>query len=123
MKVVIVDDEKIILDGIKRTILKVYPNFEVNCFINPNDAIDFINIIAKTVPIIVVCMVRSENVEIICSPPLWGRLGSSDSLSAGSFVALNHPQLSIVSPLRGLFCAISYSTYRTRPLRYSPSGW
>ena len=43
VRVVIVDDEKIILDGIKRAILKVYPNFEINCFINPNKAIEFIN--------------------------------------------------------------------------------
>ena len=43
MRVVIVDDEKIILDGIKRAILKVYPDFEINCFIDPNRAIEFIN--------------------------------------------------------------------------------
>jgi len=42
VKVVIVDDEKIILDGIKRTILKVYPDFEIECFISSKDAIDFI---------------------------------------------------------------------------------
>ena len=42
MKVVIVDDEKIILDGIKRTILKIYPNFEINCFLDSNEAVKFI---------------------------------------------------------------------------------
>lgn len=43
MKVIIVDDEKIILEGIKRTILKIYPDFEVNCFTSSNEAINFID--------------------------------------------------------------------------------
>ena len=42
MKIVIVDDEKIILDGIERAILKIYPNFEINCFLDPNEAVNFI---------------------------------------------------------------------------------
>lgn len=42
MKVVIIDDEKIILDGIRRSILKVYQDFEINCFVDANEAIDFI---------------------------------------------------------------------------------
>lgn len=42
MNVIIVDDEKIILEGIKRTILKVYPEIEVNCFINPEEALCYV---------------------------------------------------------------------------------
>ena len=42
MKIVIIDDEKIILDGIKRSILKIYPNFEINCFLDSNEAVSFI---------------------------------------------------------------------------------
>lgn len=43
MKVIIVDDEKIILEGIEKNILKVYPEFDINSFIDANEAIEFVN--------------------------------------------------------------------------------
>lgn len=43
MKVIIVDDEKIILEGVKKNILKVYPDVDINSFIDANEAIEFVN--------------------------------------------------------------------------------
>lgn len=64
MKVVIVDDEKIILDGVKRTILKVYPDFEINCFTNPNEAINFINKNSCDVALLDIQMPEFSGIEL-----------------------------------------------------------
>ena len=64
MKVVIVDDEKIILDGIKRTILKIYPNFEINCFLNSNEAVDYINKNSCDVALLDIQMPELSGIEL-----------------------------------------------------------
>lgn len=64
MKIVIVDDEKIILDGIKRAILKIYPNFEINCFLDSNEAINFIQKSSCDVVLLDIQMPEISGIEL-----------------------------------------------------------
>jgi two-component SAPR family response regulator len=64
LKIVIVDDEKIILDGIKRTILKIYPKYEINCFLDCNEAVNFINKFSCDVALLDIQMPEISGIEL-----------------------------------------------------------